>query len=108
MYNLFAGYDQTLKPDSVIQQTELIQQITTPVLEDGKHTFSVRAIDYDGNLSRIATFDFTVDTVRPSVLITKPAPNQSAVDRPPVFLMVGEYSYDDSPTPSRQPKGEVS
>ena len=35
VYNLFAGYDQTLKPDSVIQQTELIQQITTPVLEDG-------------------------------------------------------------------------
>ena len=76
VYNLFAGYDQTLKPDSVIQQTELIQQITTPVLEDGKHTFSVRAIDYDGNLSRIVTFDFTVDTVRPSVLIDKPVPNQ--------------------------------
>ena len=76
VYNLFAGYDQTLKPDSVIQQTELTQQITTPVLEDGKHTFSVRALDYDGNLSQVSTFDFTVDTVRPSVLITKPTPNQ--------------------------------
>lgn len=53
-----------------------IQQVNTPVLNDGQHTFFLRAIDYDGDPSRIATFDFTVDIVRPSVLIDKPVPNQ--------------------------------
>ncbi|MDP6998424.1 MAG: Ig-like domain-containing protein [Candidatus Poribacteria bacterium] len=53
-----------------------IQQVNTPVLSDGQHTFFLRAVDYDGNPSRIVTFDFTVDTVRPSVLIAKPVPNQ--------------------------------
>ena len=53
-----------------------IQQVNTPVLNDGQHTFFLRAVDYDGNSSRIVTFDLTVDTGRPSVLIAKPVPNQ--------------------------------
>ena len=53
-----------------------IQQVNTPVLNDGQHTFFLRAVDYDGNSSRIVTFDFTVNTVQPSVLIAKPVPNQ--------------------------------
>ncbi|MAE20714.1 hypothetical protein CMK12_17600 [Candidatus Poribacteria bacterium] len=53
-----------------------IQQLNTPFLSDGKHTFSLRAFDYDGNPSRITSFDFTIDTVPPSVLIIKPVRNQ--------------------------------
>ncbi|SVC23066.1 uncharacterized protein METZ01_LOCUS275920, partial [marine metagenome] len=44
-------------------------------LSDGQHTFSVRAFDYDGNSSRIASFDFTVDTNQPNVLISSPTHN---------------------------------
>ena len=61
-----------------------IQQVNTPVLNDGYHTFSLRAIDYDGISSQIATFSFTVDTVRPSVLIAKPVPNQVVGDNVPI------------------------
>ena len=76
VHNLFSSYDKTLSPDGIIQQTELTQKITTPVLEDGEHRFSVRAIDYDGNVSRVVNFDFSVDTVRPIVLVTNPISNQ--------------------------------
>ena len=52
-----------------------IQQLNTSFLSDGKHTFSVRAFDYDANPSRIASFDFTVDTNQPNVLISSPTHN---------------------------------
>ncbi|MDP6999738.1 MAG: FlgD immunoglobulin-like domain containing protein [Candidatus Poribacteria bacterium] len=49
-----------------------IQQHNTSFLSDGQHTFSVRAFDYDGNSSRIVSFDFTIDTNRPNIYISKP------------------------------------
>ena len=49
-----------------------IQQFNTPFLSDGQHTFSVRAFDYDGNSSRIVSFDFTIDTNQPNIYISKP------------------------------------
>ena len=52
-----------------------IQQVNTPVLNDGQHTFFLRAIDYDGNPSRIASFDIAVDTIRPNALIISPTHN---------------------------------
>lgn len=49
-------------------------------LDDGPHTFQVRALDQAGNLSPIATHAWTVDTASPTVSITDnppPATNQT-------------------------------
>ena len=47
-------------------------------LVDGSQTIYLRAIDDDFNLSQPVALPLTVDTAQPSVLITKPVPNQVA------------------------------
>jgi hypothetical protein len=57
---------------------------TTPLLADGPHTFSVKAIDAPGNESQIVSRSFTVDTHAPAApRITDTDPNSPANDNAP-------------------------
>jgi hypothetical protein len=57
---------------------------TTPLLADGTHTFSVKAIDAPGNESQIVSRSFTVDTHAPAApRITDTDPNSPANDNAP-------------------------
>ncbi|MDP7281799.1 MAG: two-component regulator propeller domain-containing protein, partial [Candidatus Poribacteria bacterium] len=46
--------------------------VTTPPQESGKHTFTVRAIDRDANLSQTDSITFQIDLGRPEVQISSP------------------------------------
>ena len=47
----------------------------TSALNDGSHTVTVYAYDYDGNKSNVASITFKVDTVPPTLIINSPADN---------------------------------
>jgi hypothetical protein len=52
--------------------------VTTPVLSQGSHTFSVRAIDTAGNVDPTpASFTWSVDLVAPDTILTGMPPNPS-------------------------------
>ena len=69
-----------------------VNSITTPPMNDGEHTFYVRAIDRDLNYSEPATITIIVDTVQPNVLIG--SPTQGAIVGGTVKIMGGVTDSD--------------
>ncbi|MDP7000056.1 MAG: two-component regulator propeller domain-containing protein, partial [Candidatus Poribacteria bacterium] len=68
---------------------------TTPPMESGKHTFTVRAIDRDANLSQSDSFTFQVDLERPEVQITLPTDQTIVSGRQEKIVIRGTVTDKD-------------